>query len=204
MKKLVCILLCIPLIGYGQGTTYGYIYGQDGITFSEETEDDFVQTNDGGYIILGTTTYDFSNSNRDFYLVKVDNQGSKEWEKFFGSPDQDLANAVIQTSDNGFLLVGDSHTKIWVIKTNFLGQEEWSYKYGEDDVNAGALIENYSNEGYDVIEDSNGDFVICGGYTSSIINGGNATYEINSQLLKIDLYGNVVFNIRYEGEKFTS
>ena len=63
------------------------------------------QTSDGGYILAGDTmSYDTGNG--DFWIVKTDSKGNKEWDRTFGGVNVCHAPSVQQTSDSGYILAG--------------------------------------------------------------------------------------------------
>lgn len=89
------------------------------------------QTLDGGYIIAGATTEDnYFWGDEDVYLVKMDSNGNKQWEKTYGGLMHDWATSVQQTSDGGYILVGEtnsftnslsSNMDIYLVKTDSEG-----------------------------------------------------------------------------------
>jgi predicted secreted protein len=80
------------------------------------------QTEDGGYILAGDTTSYGSGSN-DFWLLKIDCNGTEQWNQTFGGTDTDFAFSVQQTVDGGYILAGYTG---WI-------PEGFKYSYGTGD-----------------------------------------------------------------------
>lgn len=82
------------------------------------------QTQEGGFIITGTTT---QGTNQDVYLVKTDAQGDIEWQRQYGSLERnDAGQMVIQSAiDGGYLIIAkirfENNDVIGLIKTDAQG-----------------------------------------------------------------------------------
>jgi hypothetical protein len=76
------------------------------------------QSRDGGYIICGSsrsnngdvTNHRGNNYNYDYWIVKLNGIGVIQWQKSFGGNDNDFAQSIKQTIDNGFIIVGYSNS----------------------------------------------------------------------------------------------
>ena len=145
------------------------------------------QTSDGGYIVVGakSTAFFDIHSKRDVWLVKLDDNGLMQWEKTFGTRGNDMGNAVLQTSDNGFIITGSAEPigtekgNLWIIKTDDQGNKQWDSILGvSSDFESGSMI----------IETDDSNYIVVGSVNTS--GGGRG----DIWLLKIDAFGNKLWD----------
>ena len=114
------------------------------------------QTSDGGFIITGSTN-SFGDSNDDVYLVRIDSIGDTLWTRTYGGAKMDKGSSVQETSDEGFIITGETLSfgvyqfTLYLIKTNSNGDTLWTKMYGE-----------YITRGNSIDVMSNGDCIITG------------------------------------------
>ncbi|MBI2966367.1 MAG: gliding motility-associated C-terminal domain-containing protein [Bacteroidetes bacterium] len=131
-----------------------------------------VQTTDFGYII-GATTASYGAGSDDFYVLKIDSQGSLLWTRTIGGTGTEWSRSIIQTSDGGFAITGFTSSfgaggqDVYLVKLTANGNFEWSRTFGGvgDDV------------GMSLIETSDGGLAITGS-TTSFGSGGMDVYII--------------------------
>ena len=93
------------------------------------------QTNDGGYIIVGSSYSE--NTSYDIRLIKLKADFEIEFNKTYeigSSYNDDEGIFVQQTSDNGYVIVGNyggvGEGQVFILKTNYLGVRTTSQYYG--------------------------------------------------------------------------
>ena len=117
------------------------------------------QTSDNGYIVTGYTgSYDADDTGCDIWLIKTDSNGIEEWHKTFGgtgvSNKFDMGYSVQQTSDNGYIITGDTEiyyvakSDVWLIKTDSSGNEVWNSTFGGINYDRGRSVQQTSDGGY--------------------------------------------------------
>jgi len=116
------------------------------------------QTTDGGYILTGVT-YSYGRGWGNIWLVKTDSNGNELWNKTFGTGAAHDGKYVQQTTDGGYIILGDTGSlasvdnNAWLIKTDSYGNEEWNKTYDR-------------NNGYDhcdsVQETNDGGYILIG------------------------------------------
>ncbi|MCA0152512.1 hypothetical protein [Winogradskyella vincentii] len=164
-------------------------YGGSG----DDRGNSIVQTQDGGYAILGfsfSEDGDVTNNEglQDFWLLRLDASGNLIWQNSFGFEGSDSGISLIETSDLGFLLSGiidisasggqgatnrndNRHAggDYWLIKVNQLGEIEWSNFYGG----------NFTDTPFGIIQKDNNGFLVVGSSDSSDtdISNNKGTYD---------------------------
>jgi len=143
-------------------------------------------TTGGGFVLAGTTD-PMSTGVEDVYLIRIDDQGRKVWERTYGGDARDAARAVLQLPDGGFVLAGDTGVPptaydLLVIRTDADGESLWQTRIGGTG----------RNEGRGVCATTDGGFVVCGDAYS-------ATAGIQFHVVKLDADGGVVWDRTYGG-----
>ena len=114
------------------------------------------QTEDGGYIVVGTT-WSSVTGEHDVYLMRTYANGDKEWEKTFGGTDDDIGRAVQQTEDGGYIIVGETWSfapgepDVYLIKTYADGDKEWEKTFGGGSLQFGYSVQQTEDGGYIVV-----------------------------------------------------
>ena len=97
-----------------------------------------IQTNDGGYALVGLTTSKGAGG-YDAWLLKLDNQGNKLWDKTFGGDSDDYVLSLIQNDDYNYILSGYTVSfgagggDAWVIKMDDKGNIVWDKNLYKED-----------------------------------------------------------------------
>ncbi|MBL7806604.1 MAG: T9SS type A sorting domain-containing protein [Saprospiraceae bacterium] len=166
------------------------------------------ETNDGGFVFAGRTSSTDGDVTGfhgalDFWVVKISNDGEIQWQKALGGSDIDLGYVVKQTSDAGYIIIGESLSNdgdahgangngdYWVVKLNPSGQIVWTHLLG------GPSLDRAN----DVWETEDGSFVVFGHITND---GGDVSTHYGGYdwwLIKIDATGDLVWEKTYGGSK---
>lgn len=124
-----------------------------------------VQANDNGFILVGSSDsndVDISSNkgSYDFWVVKLSETGALVWEKSFGGTEIDEARAITKTSDNNYVIVGDTRSNdtdvslnngaadLWVIKINDSGDLIWEKTFGGTSFDAGRSVFLTNDDGF--------------------------------------------------------
>jgi hypothetical protein len=141
-----------------------------------------IQSSDGGYVVAGRT-WSFGAGGRDIYLVKLDSSGNVQWTKTIGGSSYDEAWSIIQSSDGGYVVAGETRSfgagngDIYVVKLDSSGNVIWTKTIGGSDW----------DEAYSIIQSSDGGYVVAG-ETRSFGAGNGDIYVV-----KLDSSGNVIW-----------
>jgi hypothetical protein len=148
------------------------------------------QTNDGGYIIVGSTNKDHEAKRKDIYLMKTDNPGNVSWEKTYGAGNDDTGTSVKQTPDNGYIITGytiksetGSFSDVILLKTDEYGNVAWKKEYGGIDEDVGMSVQYTDDGGYFIT-----------GFTSSFGAGKYDMYCIKTDVSGTELWSRTYGN----------
>ncbi len=132
------------------------------------------QTTDGGYIVAGTARSNDGDVTgykdwEDYWVVKLDGNGTIQWQKTLGGTQDDIARSIVQTADGGYIVAGYSNSSNGDITNNKGGFDHWVVKLDS----TGTLVwqKNFGggqdDRGYSVEKTSDGNFILVGNARSN-------------------------------------
>ena len=151
---------------------------------------------DGGYLLAGYTASKSKDTDKkavkanalsgtNGWLIRLDANGNKLWEKFYGGAKDDRIEALLHTVDGGYIAVGATRSK---------GNGGWDFWVLRLDANANLLWEKvYGGSGADiargVVALRDGGFAIAGNSGSKSKDGSPRAW-----IIKIDAKGKKIWD----------
>lgn len=153
-----------------------------------------------GYLLIGSSDsldVDIKNNkgSYDFWIVKIDKNGTLVWEKSYGGKEIDESYQIIRTAEGNFLIVGETRSSdqdvssqkggadIWVLKVDGSGEMLWEKTYGGASFDAAKAI-TLTNDG---------NYLIAGNTRSIDNDVTNNNGENDIWVLKINPSGNLIW-----------
>ncbi|MFH0866218.1 MAG: T9SS type A sorting domain-containing protein [Bacteroidota bacterium] len=154
------------------------------------------QTNDGGFIVAGSSGLTGNHGSLDYWIIKLDTVGEIQWQKCLGGSGGEVAYSIQQTSDQGYIVAGTTNSNdgdvtgnhggtnaadYWVVKLDNVGNIQWQKCLGGSSNDYATSIQQTSYGNY-----------IVAGYTSSNdgdVYGNNGGTDF--WIVQIDCLGNI-------------
>jgi len=168
------------------------------------------QTTDEGYILAGISDSNNghvtgNNGGYDSWIVKLDSSGNITWQKSLGGSGGDWSESVQQTTDEGYIIAGQSSSNngnvtdnnggvdCWVVKLDTAGNIIWQKSLGSSGDDEAKSIRQTTDGGYIIagISDSSIDGDVTGNY------GGSDCWTI-----KLDSSGNITWQKSLGGSEY--
>ena len=175
-----------------------------------------IQTNNNGYLLTGvldvsassglgnSKTTNAKHAGGDYWAIKLNASGEKEWTRFFGGSFTDTPYDVIQSQDNGFIIIGSSDSDdvdiennqgsydFWVIKISEIGDLVWEKSFGGSEIDEARAITNSGD----------GNYIIVGDTRSNDLDVSNNKGAADLWIIKMSPDGNLIWEKTIGGSSF--
>ena len=183
-------------------------FGGHGVDFGTSIQ----ETTDGGFVLTacthsaGSGTLPPGIGGNDIWVMKLSATGNLDWQKIYGGSRHDGPKKILQTSDGGYLVGGNSwstdgdinqsngHSDALFLKLDGSGEIEWSKNFG-------GITTDRMN---DFVESTDGNFVMTGTYSTVDLTGSGfgGRYDENFWILKFSPSGQQIWEKNYGGSKY--
>ncbi|RRQ49941.1 hypothetical protein DZC72_04980 [Maribacter algicola] len=167
-----------------------------------------VRSQDGGFVMAGfseSNDFDISNpgGSYDFWLVKLDNTGTMEWERSFGGTGIEISYDIDNTLDGGYVVVGNTfstdgditaskgESDFWLVKVDGSGNLIWERTFGGSRFDAAQAVVSSKDGGYYVVGNSKS--------SDQDVSSNNGENDI--WMLKTDDKGNLLWQGSFGGSQ---
>ena len=188
---------------------WSYTYGG----FGQDNLQNLIQTDDGGFIMCG---FSFSNAgafksqdsrgDRDFWIVKVDENGLFSWDLTLGGDQEEFPTTIIQLQDGSYFVGGWTQSLVsGEVSTPTRGGmfDYWLTHIDENGtfLNDHRLGGSNADQLFDIYELPNGEVLLLGLSSSNI--GGEKSEDryggLDVWLVRMNIDGSIVWDRTYGG-----
>jgi len=146
----------------------------------------------GGFLVAGATD-SFGGAPRDFWLIRLDEDGDTIWQRTYGTSSHDTADTILPVPGGGFLLVGGTmavgNGDLWVVKLDQDLNPESGASHGKSGTDLEMLL--------GVAPTPDGGAVLVGTAVFPNPGGGGLNYDM--LVLRVDSQGRKVWHHRFGG-----
>ena len=167
---------------------------------------DFTTTPDGGFIAVGSSTSTEGDGTgakggQDMWIVKLNSDGEKVWHKKFGGTLDDIANSIVRTGSNTYLVLGYSYSTDGDVSAHKGDKDAWLINIDGD----GNMLREKSIGGsaeeqlYNIKSSADGNYIMAG-WTFS--NDGDVSFnhgDADAWVVKVNDQGDILSEKTYGG-----
>lgn len=220
IRPLLGLMLLLPLLALLPATAqtlprqWNRTLGNTGINALDRLR----PTTDGGYIVgahldpsPGPEISQPHHGVIDFWVVKLNSQGNKQWDRVLGGSDDEYITEIVQTTDGGYLVGGWSRSgasgdktqpsrggaDYWVVKLDAQGRTQWERTLGGSGNDELTTLHPTPDGGY--LLGGNSSSPVSGDKTAPTAGTGSAPW-----LVKLDATGRMLWDLTLPGARVGS
>jgi hypothetical protein len=202
--KIFSLLLIITTFSFFKSQTFEWQKSFGGT--NQDNHVNHIQTPDGNYIFTG---YTLSNNGdiavnyglNDAFLAKIDANGNYLWKKVYGGNNDDIPLNIINSNDNGVVLVSKSKSNSNTFSSNKGNNDLWVTKFDADgNITWNVPIAGSGNEEKAMVISTLNGYIISLVTNSSDFDFAHAgAVSKDVWIIKLDESGNILWKKRLQG-----